>query len=50
MVKRSVTYTINKIAEKKAEESAMQVDLAYIEFFIKEFNKRYKTKLRIAGE
>lgn len=50
MKKQSIRYTINKIAEREAEKSAMQVDLAYIEYFVKEFNKRYKTKLKIAKE
>lgn len=50
MKKRSIRYIIDKKAEEKAEEKAKQVDLAYIEFFVEEFNKRYKTKLRIITE
>lgn len=50
MKKQSIRYIIDKKVEEKAEESAMQVDLAYIEFFIMEFNKRYKTKLKIVKE
>jgi len=50
MKKQSVRYIIDKMAVAKAEERAMQVDLAYIEFFVKEFNKRYKTKLKVVKE
>lgn len=50
MAKRSIRYIIDKRAEEMAEESAKQVDMAYIEFFIKEFNRRYKTKLKVVKE
>lgn len=50
MKKQSIRYIINKEAEKRADERAKQIDLAYIELFVMEFNKKYKAKLRIIIE
>ena len=39
-----------KLVEKEAEKRAKDIDMRFIKDFVKKFNKRYKTKLKIVKE